>query len=257
MSRASQPPLSELLGRYLQQQADAHESGMALPESLGEVMPYDAAPAQPVDPRTAWSEAVKALELPRSDTSVAAPPDWPVLVVSHEPETALAFAAGNFPQLVRNLLPLYQTKVLTSLCPRGTPGAPAPALVEWATSTLQKRIFPGGLLAIGALRLARQFDAADELVHEHASGVPAAWRAAWTNEQAALAWHRGQTDAAAASWETQKASVPVLFNRGMSALFLGSRAKARTALDAAVTQLPDNSAWHHLGRLYLTLAEMD
>ena len=32
-----------------------------------------------------------------------------------------------------------------------------PALVDWATETLQKRLYPQSLLAIGALRLARQF----------------------------------------------------------------------------------------------------
>jgi hypothetical protein len=49
--------------------------------------------------------------------------------------------------------------------------------------------------------------------------------------------------------------VPVLFNRGMAALFLGDAAEARTCLNQAVQQLPEESAWHHLGRLYLALAE--
>jgi hypothetical protein len=47
----------------------------------------------------------------------------------------------------------------------------------------------------------------------------------------------------------------VLFNRGMAALFLGESADARAALSRAVALLPESSAWHHLARLYLTLAE--
>jgi hypothetical protein len=55
--------------------------------------------------------------------------------------------------------------------------------------------------------------------------------------------------------QTQEGSIPVLFNRGMSALFLGRAADAHTALTQATAQLPVTSAWHHLGRLYLALSE--
>jgi hypothetical protein len=41
----------------------------------------------------------------------------------------------------------------------------------------------------------------------------------------------------------------------MASLFLGRAAEARSALQQAVEQLPDTSAWHHLGHLYLTLAD--
>jgi hypothetical protein len=257
MSRATQPNLAELLDRYIQQQTAAHAEGMALPESLGEVVPHDAAPAQPIDPRTAWSEAATAIRCFGEIKTAATPPDWPTLVVSHEPESALAFAAGNFPQLVRNLLPLYQTKDLTSLRPVATSSVPVPALVDWATESLRKEQPAQSMLALGALRLARQFEAADSLMQTHGAKVPPPWRGAWANEQAALAWHRGQTNEAFASWQSQPDSAPVLFNRGMSALFLGRRADARTALAAAVAQLPDDGAWHHLGSLYLALAEME
>jgi hypothetical protein len=257
MSRASQPQLAELLDRYIQQQTAAHADGMALPETLGEVVPHDAAPAQPIEPRTAWSEATTALRCFGDIRSAATPPDWPTLVVTHEPEASLAFAAGNFPQLVRNLLPLYQTKDLASLRPRSVPAAPASALAEWAAETLDKGPSAQGLLAVGVLRLARQFDAADVLIKKHAAKDPAPWRAAWDNELAALAWHRGRTEEAASSWQAQPDSIPVLFNRGMAALFAGNRAGARAALEAAVRQLPEDGPWHHLGRLYLALAEME
>jgi tetratricopeptide (TPR) repeat protein len=256
MSRDIQPPLAELLSRYIRQQTAAHADGMALPESLGEVVPHDAAPAQPVDPRTAWNEATTALRCFGEAKGLDTPPDWPTLVVGHEPESAPAFAAGNFPQLVRNLLPLYQTKDLSALRPRGTHAAQAPALVEWAGSVVQKKQPAQILLALGALRLAGNFDAADALMKTVEAATLPAWRGALANEKAALAWHRGRAEEAAAAWQSQPDSVPALFNRGMAALFMGRRSDARAALDAAVSQLPDDSAWHHLGRLYLALAEM-
>ena len=80
--------------------------------------------------------------------------------------------------------------------------------------------------------------------------IPAEWRAAWTNEKAALAWHQGQTESARALWSAMEPSVPVLFNRGMAALFLGETAQGRAALDEAIARLPESSAWHHLARLY-------
>ena len=52
------------------------------------------------------------------------------------------------------------------------------------------------------------------------------------------------------------AVVPVCFNRGMSALFAGDAPAAKPQLTAALAKIPASSAWHHLGRLYLTLAEM-
>ena len=49
-------------------------------------------------------------------------------MAQHEPEAALAFCFGNFPQLVRNLHPLMQTTNLTAL--RSSTGRPVevPAL---------------------------------------------------------------------------------------------------------------------------------
>ena len=85
--------------------------------------------------------------------------------------------------------------------------------------------------------------------------MPAEWRAAWANETAALAWHRGHPDEALKLWQAQTPSVPVLFNRGMAALFLGKFADARAALSEAVKQLPEGNGWHHLGHLYLSLAQ--
>lgn len=253
--RRTPPNLSEMLARYLDRQVAAQSAGLT-PRAVGDVVPFEAVPVQPVDPRLAWDEAWMAARCFRKECdpgSLAAPPDWPNVVAAHEPARALAFAMGNFPQLVRDLQALATSQGAQTLS--FTKPLPAPALRDWARATLQSGQFPQALLAVGALRLARHFDDAEELLQAHASAVPEEWQAAWANEQAALAWHRGQTREAAALWKKQPDSIPVLFNRGMSALFLGDHAAARAALTRAVAQLPEESAWHHLGRLYLALSE--
>jgi tetratricopeptide (TPR) repeat protein len=131
-----------------------------------------------------------------------------------------------------------------------------PATSEWASSLVRRGAFPQALLALAALRLARQYDEAEKFAEELQSGCPSEWQSALANERAALAWHRGRREEAAAQWRSQTASVPVLFNRGVAALFLGRPAEARTELSQAVAQLSEDSGWHHLGRLYLALAEM-
>jgi hypothetical protein len=110
-------------------------------------------------------------------------------------------------------------------------------------------------VALGALRLARQFERAGAFVRQLDADISADWQAAWDNEKAALAWHSGRCDEARGLWRAQTASVPVLFNRGMAALFAGEPVSAEQALAEAVAQLPESGAWHHLGRLYLTLAQ--
>jgi tetratricopeptide (TPR) repeat protein len=252
-----QPPLAELLALYLQRQVTAHTDGLAHAE-VGEVVPFEAAPVQPIDARVAWEDAVQVLPWVhgKGETrSLKAPPHWPQLVAGHEPLVAVTFCLGSFPQLLRNFQPLIQAANLGKLRPQ--PGRPSdvPALLDWADQASAGKKYPQILLALGALRLAKQFDKAGQLLKAHQAAVPAEWRAAWENEAAALAWQRGDAETAYAMWQAQAESVPVLFNRGMAALFLDRPAEARTWLSKAVGQLPEASTWYHLARLYLTLAE--
>jgi len=183
------------------------------------------------------------------------PPDWPMLVSSQEPAAALAFAVGNFPQLVRHVQPLLHAKNLSELRPSAGRSIPTPALLTWAAQVSKKKQYPEMLLALGALRLARQFDKAEEILAKQRGHVPQQWQEALSNEEAALAWHSGKGEEALKMWQKQPESMPVLFNRGMALLFLGKAADARTALTAAIAKLPEDSAWHHLAHLYLALAE--
>jgi len=264
MSRANDPSrtpmsLSELLTRYLQQQAAAQAAGLGSADSAGDVVPFEAVPAQPVDSRLAWDEARAALDFfnPETDTrSWKAPPEWSATVAAQEPVSAVALCVGNFPQMVRNLHPLLQAKDLTKLRPSAGRLIAAPALADWAGRTARERKYPQTLLALGTLRLTHNFDTAAELSHAAHAEVPSGWRAALANEEAALAWHHGQAEQAVALWATQEPTAPVHFNRGMAALFLGRPGEARAALKQAAGMIPETSGWHHLGRLYLALAEI-
>jgi len=219
----AQPNLSSLLARYLQGQAEAHASGLAA-DPVADVVPYEVGPVQPIDAKPAWDEAMAVAKYYGMETrSMQAPPQWPHLVTAHEPEVALPFCLGNFPQLVRNFQKLTQAKDPAELRPTAGRPVPAAALVDWARQASKAKQFPRVLVAMGALRLAKQFDVADEIVQANDTAVPAQYRDAWANEKAALAWQRGQFQEALESWQAMAPSIPVLFNRGMAALFLWLR----------------------------------
>jgi hypothetical protein len=247
--------LADLFTQYLNRQTAAHAVGLGVADADGQVVPHEAVPAPPVDPQLAWEDSLAVLRhFPdvRTEPRWQVPPDWPALVSAHEPAIAVAFCIDNFPQLVRNLHPLLRGGDLALLCPSAGRPIPAPAsLREWASAA---RGYPQVLLAAGVLRLTRHFDQADELLCS-SNKIPGPWQPVHANEEAALAWHRGQSEEALTLWQAQKDSVPVLFNRGMASLFLGRIAEARVSLAEAVAQLPDTSAWHHLGHLYLALAD--
>src|SRR5262245_14924617 len=157
-----QPPLEQLLAGYLNRQAAAHAEGTAFAESRGEVVPFDAGSTQPVDPKLAWTGAVAALRTWQpSAAAPTVPPDWPALVAAQEPVAALPYCAGNFPQLVRELQPLLQATDLTALRPTGGRTLSLGTLSDWAA---RQQEIPHVLFAVGVLRLARQFDAAADLL---------------------------------------------------------------------------------------------
>jgi tetratricopeptide (TPR) repeat protein len=254
----TQPPLPDLLARYLARQASAHEDGLGLADLGEEVVPFDAVPVQPIEPRLAWTEAIavlRALGMAGDIRIGPVPPEWSALVATHEPEIALPFCLGNFPQMVRHLPALLHNPDLSAPRVAGARAVPVPGLEEWAEGVARSKDRPQAMLAAAVLRLARQFDAASRILGE-LKDVPASWQDALANERASLAWHRGNAAEAIAIWRAQTESVPVHFNRGMAAMFLGEPAEARTALARAAAGLPEDGAWHHLARLYLALAEM-
>jgi tetratricopeptide (TPR) repeat protein len=254
---SGQPNLTHLLARFLNNQAAAHAVGLAGLDVGAEVTPYEAGPVQPIDPTLAWHEALAAAGYLNPDADAGKwppPPHWSNLVSGHEPVVALAFCVGNFPQLVRNFHLLLRDKGnrAASAASSARP-LPVPALAEYAEQAVANKRYPHMLLAVGALRLAKQFDQAERFVQASDALVPDEWRAAWDNEKAALAWHHGQFDKARSLWRAMADSVPVLFNRGMAEVFVGNAAAGRAALTQATSALPETSAWHHLARLYVLL----
>jgi hypothetical protein len=245
--------LSALLARYVSRQATRIQDGGLAPELGSEIVLHEAGAAQAVDPRLAWDEAIAALQTASKSAlpALSTVPDWRALVAAQEPALDLAFCAGNFPQMVRNLSLLLAGEA-------GSQGAPfrSTSLTTWAEQSSRKP-FPQPLLAVGLLRLSQDFDRARRLLKDREADVPAEWKATWKNEEAALAWHSGQLEEAASLWMKGDAEhAPTLFNRGMAALFLERPADAIAPLRQAVARLPETSSWHHLARLYLTLAEM-
>jgi tetratricopeptide (TPR) repeat protein len=251
-----QPNLTELLAGYLAKQADAQGLGIATYD--GEVTPYEVGPVQPLDPKLAWDEALAVLAFYGSATTPRrqAPPHWSHLVAGHESIVAIAFCTGNFPQLMRNLHAILAQPNVAEFRPSVGRPASASDLTGWVADIAQKKQYPQMLLALGTLRLAKHFEAADAFVRAHDADIPAEWRVGWENEKAAVAWHSGRFDEARATWDALEPTVPVLFNRGMAALFAGDVSAAKRHLDAVIAKLPTTSAWHHLGRLYLILCDL-
>src|SRR5947209_1517454 len=65
-------------------------------------------------------------------------------------------------------------------------------LAGWVADVAHKKQYPQMLLALGTLRLANHFEAADAFIRAHDAEVPGDWRVAWDNEKAAVLWHSGR-----------------------------------------------------------------
>lgn len=247
------PAISDLLMRHLDQEASAQIQGIQ-PVAASEVEAYDAVPGQRIDAQLGWSEAKVALRELGHSSEIAPPGDWSSLVAMAESQFALPLAAGHYPQAVRDLLPLYRADSPAALDSKPIRGQNFPGLVEFASQAGDR--WGQFLIGVGALRLAGQCGKAAELLEARREDIPAEWQAMVANEWAATMWMSGRRAEAAAKWQELPESVPVLFNRGLAALFLGQPEQARAALSEVVAKLPESSGWHHLARLYLTLAQV-
>src|ERR1043165_580504 len=201
-----QPNLNDLLARYLEKQAEAQAGGIATYDN--EVTPYEGGPVQPLDPKLAWDETLVAVGSAQLK-SQQAPPHWSALVANHESMVAIPFCAANFPQLMRTFHTILTEPHLTKMRPEaGRPAAP-PDLAAWTEGVARKAQFPQMLLAVGVLRLAKHFDAAEAFLRANDAKVPAAWRTAWENEKAAVLWHSGRFDEARKIWDALEPTIPV------------------------------------------------
>jgi hypothetical protein len=268
---SGQPTLEELMVRFLASRSDAAAAAV---EPLGEVEPYEVAAGFRVDPRAAWTDAVSPLAAARPDHGnpgvntpgspntgspvPPTPPEWPGLVGQPAAAFAVACAAGNFPQRVKDLQPLLNRFAPAELRPGGN-GFPAPGLSglrAWVVKQAKTNQPAAVILAAGVARAMGELDWAEELLKAVEPAAGDGLRPAWENERAALLWDRGRSTEALAAWDALPDSPAVLFNRGMARLFLGKSAEARPMLAKAAEAFPETNGWHALARLYLTLSEI-
>jgi tetratricopeptide (TPR) repeat protein len=254
----SQPSLADLMLRFVNRPVEP-ASIEAEAGALGEVEPHEVAVGFRADPRLAWQEGLAVLDvfgMRESVKSITAPSEWAAVVVRQEAVATQPFALASYPQRVRDLTALLQAQDLTKLRPSGENRSATPALKNWAARQAAKGTFAGSLLAAAVLRAAHDFEQAERLLNDLRGKMTEKEQAAFANEEAALLWQRGKVEKAAEIWERLPESPAVMFNRGMAALFLNQTAKARQCLKTAIAGLPENDGWHHLGSLYLALAEM-
>jgi tetratricopeptide (TPR) repeat protein len=256
-SQSTPPSLAALTAGFLSRTEDA-ETLTAAADALGDVLPHEVSVGYRAEPRLAWQESLEVLAaFGKKASPIPAPADWGGLVARQDGVAALPFALANYPQRVRDLGTLLQANNLGDLLAGTGENTPvSTGLLKWGTRHVQTGELPHALIAAANYRAARDFDRAAETLAGLKATVGAEWQPVLANEEAALLWHRGEYAKAAEAWAKLPDSVPVRFNRGMAALFLGRPAEAREHLKAAVAGLAETSAWHHLASLYLTLAEM-
>jgi len=262
----NQPELAQLFREFLNRRLAAQQLGTAEWDAqAGEVVPHQAAAALAVDPRTALAEGLQAakLLLAAEDAKGFSPnafrslPDWGLLVRAKENTLGVAFALGNFPQMLQTIQPLLEPGDLIVKDAGSRRPIPACGLAEWAEKQLAKQNWAGCAFAAAASRLAGDFAAAQTLLAKARTAAPASADHFLRNEEAALAWHAGEYDRAAQLWAAhpRQDALPVLFNRGLSALFAGQNEQAAAFFNQALEHLPDDDAWRHLAQLYVLLAE--
>ncbi|MCE9534669.1 MAG: hypothetical protein K8T89_26640 [Planctomycetes bacterium] len=258
MNTNTQPKLADLMVRFMNRPVDA-ASIEAEAGALGEVEPHEVAVGFRADPRLAWTEGLSVLTaLGSNETTkgLVAPSEWAAVVVRHDAAGTQPFALAGYPQRVRDLTSLLQAKDLTVLRPNGENRPATPALKTWVQKQVEQGKPLASLLAASVLRAANDLDQAETVLNQVKSSVPESLKAVCDNEEASLRWQQGKAAEAVAIWERMPESPATLFNLGMAALFLGKSAKARDLLKKAVAQISEKDGWHHLGSLYLALAEM-
>ncbi len=259
-----QPKLDQLFAQFLQRRVAA--GGVPADEPAGEVLPHQAVMTSVLDPRSAFKEALEpAAHLLGKKESTAftngaskAPSDWSNLVRHQDCGAAIACCVGNFPQMVRSITPLLTATKLSDLKPkRNSRLATSENPEAKADKLLSAGRFGEAILAAATLRLAGQFESAASVLAKVGRAAPAAWQGLVKNEEAALAWHRGDADTALQLWESHadRDNPAVKFNRGVAYLFTNQPAKAAPLLAQAAERFAEDSGWHHLARLYQTLAE--
>src|SRR5262245_12609593 len=127
------PQMNDMLKEFIQRRMAIHTAGLAAVER-GEVEPYEAVPAQVLDPKQAWDEAGSVLPHFGLPASKGSPSDWPQLVAAADAAIALPFAAGHFPQSVRDLQRLASAASIAELPTESAAPIPMDGMENWLRS---------------------------------------------------------------------------------------------------------------------------
>ncbi len=231
------PTIAELTAKLL-------AKPLAYAERSVEVEPYDVGASFVVEPHAAWAEATFALKHHQlRATSMIA--EWPQIVGAVQGATLIPLAIGQFPQQVSQLdgMSSYDGSSLKTV------NISRPLASEIA-KLKQTATVPSLLTAAALERLAGAFtDAAQTLADAKLIGGDTV---ALQNETAALAWAKGDTQAATKIWDAMPASAIRSFNRGIAAMANGENLRAAECLELAQSELPETSGWHHLAGFYLS-----
>jgi tetratricopeptide (TPR) repeat protein len=247
------PTLDQLAARYL-------ASAVVEEDASAEVEPYEVIGGFQPSPAELWHESRAAIRGGRTaHIASLAPPEWAAFVthdshgLDHVPATLTPFAAGLFPQRLRNFAALSSEAFLRT--PAGVPRTPGfTGLRSWAAKSLRGVDLPAIMTASGVLAaLGDHAEARAALATAEAVATPAD-RPALLNQRGCLAWLAGDTDAAKADWLAAGDFAPAQFNLGLYYLTHGEAAPAVECLSAAEETLPETSGWCHLARLFSALA---
>ncbi len=255
MTPASHPPkLEELTARFLARQSSA---GLEDADLDGDVEPHEVVAGFRVEARVCWGEATTALRmLSNSEDLPLPPPEWAAYAAVLPTAFAVPLAVGFFPQRVREFHPLLGTTDLTRFQPSGmaTPAAGFVSLRGWVRKVARGSFPADALLAAGlAVNVGDAADAAAALATAMQRGGDE-FAAVAQNQHAAILWASGRCEEALAAWESMPAGAVTNFNRGMALLFLGRAKEALKFLTDATAELPEDTGWSHLAKLYLSLA---
>ena len=237
MNPSRQPTLADLTNRSMAARAASTDRT----DDGGEVEPHEVLAGIRVDVRAAWTDAQLPLALLGvSVTETSTPADWSSFVDWNSGRLGIPMAAGHFPQRLRDVAGLFAAD-LADAQPAKTGGFAS--LLTWIARSRNGDVVGTALLASG---IARELGNAPEA---NRGTTPAE-----VNESGADLWCRGDREGALAIWESMPTGAVASFNIGMANLMLGRPHAASAPLRDAVARLPENSGWHHLAALYLSVA---
>jgi len=245
------PRMDDLLASFLARQSAAISSG-AESSTGSDVEAYAAVATEAVDPRLAWDGATESLRYfaPGLKLPTKLPSSWSAIASSLPACNFLPMAAGQFPQLVRDLNSVLEMSPLKIA--DGLDSPEVKRFVQFSAASQEPALW---FVAVGVARLTRDFDLAQRVLSAKGSLIPAELEHAWSNELAVLNWEQEQPEKAVSIWNSLPESAPVLFNLGIAEMHNQKTHLAVSHFKRAAAMIRESSGWHHLAQLYLAVAE--